>query len=320
MPRHRRTGRRDQDLVRIPGNIRISRTRRSCVSIAALGGVAAAAVAAGCFDGGLAVQAIDARAVSARHGLSPALIKRLMRSRRWLAATALAFVGWPFHLLALGLAPLSLVQPTLAFGLVLLLVLGHYMLGERVGRTEIVAVAGVVGSVAVLAWAAPPETSHHAGAARIAAGMVPLGVLVLLPLLLRSARLRPPAWLLPFAAGAAYAFTGIASKLLVDDLRTDAIDGVLLWAAITGVFGFAGLLLEMSALQVRPAIHVGPSVFVVQVTVPVLLAPLVSGESWASTPLSGAVIVMAVAATAISAVVLSRSPAVPRFAEATASD
>jgi hypothetical protein len=86
--------------------------------------------------------------------------------------------------------------------------------------------------------------------------------------------------------------------------------------ALTAALGFAGLLLEMSSLQVLPATNVGPNVFVVQVSVPVLLAPLVSGESWASTPLSGGVIVLAVAATAASAVVLSRSPAVAAFTDA----
>ena len=56
-------------------------------------------------------------------------------------------------------------------------------------------------------------------------------------------------------------------------------------------------------------------VFVVQVVVPVLLAPLVSGESWAGTPLGGGVIVAAVVAVACSAVVLTRSPAVAAFAD-----
>src|SRR5918911_971278 len=114
------------------------------MSAAALGGIASAAVAAACFDGGLAVQALDAREVPREHGLSATLLTRLVRRRRWLAGTALAFAGWPFHLLALGLAPLSLVQPTLALGLVLLLYLGHRVLGERIGRAEIAAVAGVV--------------------------------------------------------------------------------------------------------------------------------------------------------------------------------
>ncbi|HEX4719502.1 MAG TPA: hypothetical protein VH300_13295 [Thermoleophilaceae bacterium] len=290
------------------------------MSVAALGGVASAAAAAACFDGGLAVQALDARQVPQEHGLRPALLMRLVRRPRWLAATGLAFLGWPFHLLALALAPLSLVQPTLALGLVLLLYLGNRLLGERVGRTERFAVAGVIGAVAVLAWAAPPETSHHANATRIAIGLVPLGLLALAPVVLPRLGLRPPAGLLPFASGAAYAFTGITSKLLVDDLRNGALEGVLLWAALTGLLGLTGLLVEMSALQLRPATHVGPSIFVVQVTVPVLLAPLVSGESWSNTPLSGGVILIAVAATAISAVVLTRSPAVAAFADRAAGD
>src|SRR4051812_3219025 len=147
------------------------------MTFAALGGVVSAAVAASCFDGGLALQALDAREVPAAHGLSPTLLTRLMGRRRWLAATGLAFAGWPFHLLALALAPLSLVQPTLALGLVLLLYLGHRVLGERVGGAEILAVTGIAGAVAVLAWAAPAETSHHSSAARVAMGLVPLGLL-----------------------------------------------------------------------------------------------------------------------------------------------
>jgi len=291
--------------------------RGRTVSAATLGGIAAAAAAAACFDGGLALQALDARTVPHELGLRPSLLRRLVRRRRWLAATALALAGWPFHLLALGLAPLSLVQPTLAFGLVLLLYLGHRVLGERVGPAEIVAVAGVVAAVALLAWAAPPETTHHGGPARIALGLVPLGVVALLPLALPRLRVTPPASLLAFAAGAAYAFTGVSSKLLVDDLRTSAVAGAALWAALTGVFGATGLLVEMSALQVRPATHVGPNVFVVQVSVPVLLAPLVSGESWTNTPLSGGVILIAVAATAASAIVLTRSPAITALTEGT---
>jgi hypothetical protein len=290
------------------------------MSVGALGGIAAAGIAAACFDGGLAIQALDARAVPRQHGLSPALLARLVRRRRWLGATALAFAGWPFHLLALALAPLSLVQPTLALGLVLLLYLGKRLLGERIGRAELLAVAGIVASVAVLAAVAPKETSHHAGAARLAIGLVPLAVIAVLPLVAPRLGARPPTWLLPFASGAAYAFTGVTSKLLVDDLQTHALDGVVFWAAMTGALGFCGLLLEMSALQVLPATHVGPNVFVVQVTVPVLLAPLVSGESWAGTPLSGGVILIAVAATAVSSIVLTRSPAVAGFSDAAARD
>lgn len=283
------------------------------MSGAAVGGIVAAAAAAACFDGGLALQALDAREVPVEHGLRPTILGRLLRRRRWLAATGLAIGGWPFHLAALAMAPLSLVQPTLALGLVLLLYLGRTLLHEPVGRTEMLAVAGVVGSVGILAWAAPAESAHHAGPARIALGLVPLGVVGLLPLAAPRLRVMPPSAVLPFAAGAAYAFTGVSSKLLVDDVRVHAWGGAALWIALTGVFGLAGLIIEMSALQVRPATYVGPNVFVVQFSVPVLLAPLVSGESWANTPLAGGVILLSVAATAVSAVVLARSPAVAAF-------
>jgi drug/metabolite transporter (DMT)-like permease len=284
------------------------------MSWAVLGGMTSAAVAAACFDGGLALQALDARAVARHHNLKASLLLRLARQRRWLAATGLAFAGWPFHLVALGLAPLSLVQPTLALGLVLLLYLGHRVLGEPVGGREIAAVAGLVAAVALLAWAAPPETSHHASGARLAAGLLPLAALALLPLLLDRLA-SAPATTLPLAAGAAYAFTGISSKLVVDELRLGSVSGVLLWAGLTAALGFAGLLLEMSALQRRPATHVGPMVFVVQVTIPVLLAPLVSGESWAGTPLAGGVILAAVAGVVVCAVTLTRSPAIAAFTD-----
>jgi hypothetical protein len=257
---------------------------------------------------GEVVQIVDTEALNQNDVL------RLAQRRRWLAATGLAFAGWPFHLAALALAPLSLVQPTLALGLILLLYLGHRLLGEKIGQIEIVAVGGLIVAVGVLAWAAPPETAHHAGAGRLAAGMLPLAAVALLPLI--AGRIGPPpGGLLPLASGAAYAFTGISSKLLVDELRAGQIGWVLFWAAVTGALGFAGLLLEMSALQKRPATHVGPMVFVVQVTVPVLLAPLVGGESWAHTPLAGGVILGSVAAVLVSAVTLTRSPALAAFSD-----
>ena len=51
----------------------------------------------------------------------------------------------------------TLVQPTLAVGLLLLLVLGVRILGEKVGPREIGAVILIIVSVGVFAWAAPRE-------------------------------------------------------------------------------------------------------------------------------------------------------------------
>lgn len=275
--------------------------------------MAAAATAAACFDAGLALQALAARREPPAERLHVSLLGRLARRRSWLLATGLAAAGWPFHLLALSLAPLSLVQPTLALGLVLLLVLGGRVLREAVGVREWGAVATIVAAMGLLAWAAPPERSDHAGPAALAAGLVPLAAVAALPFLHRRGRV-PAGATLALAAGAAYAWTGVSSKLLVDDLSKGVVVGVLLWAVGTAALALAGLVSEMSALQRTPATQVGPMVFGVQTSIPVMLAPLLGGESWGETPLHGVVIVLAVALVAAAAAVLARSPAVAAWA------
>ena len=98
----------------------------------------------------------------AAHGLRPSLIGDWRRPR-WLAGTALGVVGWPLQAAALLLAPLTVVQPALAFGLVLLLVLGARTLHEPVGARDVLAVGAIIAGVAFLAVVAPPTSSHHVG-------------------------------------------------------------------------------------------------------------------------------------------------------------
>ncbi|HET7508851.1 MAG TPA: hypothetical protein VFJ65_01240, partial [Solirubrobacterales bacterium] len=87
-------------------------------------GIASAVVASLLYNASIALQALEARGVPQEHGLRPSLLGRLLRNRRWLGATGLGLLGWPFEIAALLLAPLTLVQPCLASGLVLLLWLG----------------------------------------------------------------------------------------------------------------------------------------------------------------------------------------------------
>src|SRR5207237_909306 len=82
------------------------------------------------------------------------------------------------------------------------------------------------------------------------------------------------------------------------------------WALVTAPAGAIALLAEMTALQRRAAVQVAPIVFVVQVVVPVLLAPVLAGEHWSSTPGGGLVVVLLVGAVAAGSLVLGRSPAV----------
>ena len=148
-------------------------------------GLACACVASILFDLGVALQAMEARDVSRRHALRPSLIGRLLARPRWVFATVLAGAGWPFHVAGLLLAPLTVVQPALASGLLLLLVLGDRMLGERVGALEVTAVLAIIVGVAGMAWAAPEHTTSHASVAGIAPALGAVGLLAIAPYLVR---------------------------------------------------------------------------------------------------------------------------------------
>jgi hypothetical protein len=276
-------------------------------------GIAAAIAASLLYNTSIALQALEAREVPGEHGLRPSLLGRLLRNRRWLGATAIGLLGWPLEIAALLLAPLTVVQPCIASGLLLLLWLGAKRLGERPGRRELLAVAAIVVGIGGVAWAAPERATDHAGAGVIALALALVAVPVLLPYLLRkplAGHLDRLALLVTLSAGCGYAWTAIASKLLTDELAAGTVLAGALWLGTAAASEGLALLSEMSALQRRPATHVAPVMFAVQVLVPVALAPLIFSESWADTPLGGAALVGFVAVAVAGAVLLASSQAV----------
>jgi hypothetical protein len=272
-------------------------------------GIVAAIGASLLYNTSIALQALEAREVPGEHSLRPSLIGRLVRNKRWLGATALGLAGWPLEIAALLLAPLTVVQPCLASGLILLLWLGAKKLGEAPGLREWTAVAAIVAGVAGVAWAAPDRTTDHAGSGAIALALVLVAIPIAAPYVLRG-RAAALGLLPVISAGFGYAWTAIASKLLTDELAAGALLVAVAWLATAAASEGLALLSEMSALQRRPATHVAPVMFAVQVLVPVLLAPLIFGESWAGTPLGGVALVGFMAIAVSGTILLAGSRAV----------
>jgi drug/metabolite transporter (DMT)-like permease len=277
-------------------------------------GIVAAIGASLLYNTSIALQALEAREVPGEHSLRPSLLGRLVRNRRWLGATALGLVGWPLEIAALLLAPLTVVQPCLASGLVLLLWLGARKLGEAPGPREALAVAAIVVGVAGVALAAPDRSTDHAGAGAIALALGLVAIPIATPYLLRG-RAAAFGTLAVLSAGCGYAWTAIASKLLTDELAAGALLVAVAWLATAAVSEGLALLSEMSALQRRPATHVAPTMFAVQVLVPVILAPLIFDESWGSTPLGGAVLVASMLVAVSGTVLLAGSRTVGALIE-----
>ncbi len=278
-------------------------------------GFVLALAAACCYETGYALQAIEARKAPSEKALRPSLIGHLLTRPLWVGATLLSLLGWPLQILALAHAPLTLVQPVLALGLLLLLVLGVRILGEHVGPREIAAVVLIIASVGVFAWAAPRETSDVQRGAGLVIALSLLAAVTLLPYAIGLVGRRTyPMLLLVASAGAADGMAAFVAKIVAQDATEGALLAVAAWAALVAAVVLIGVVSESTALQKFAATRVAPTVLVMQIVIPVVLAPLVGGESWSNTPLGGAVLVMALVAVALGAGLLASSPAVAQLA------
>jgi len=272
-------------------------------------GFGIALLAAAAYDSGYALQAFEARRAPIEQSMRVGLLAYLVRRPIWLASIGLAILGWGLQVVALTKAPLTLVQPVLALGLFLLLGLGVRVLGEHVGRREWAAVGIIVVAVGLIAWAAPPEPGTVSRDAGLAVALGLLGVLTIAPVA-ASLRSTPPVALLIIGAGAADGLAAFVTKIVSEEIESGTLALAAIWGVIAGVGVLVGLLSESSALQRAAATRVAPIVLVLQIAIPVALAPIVGGESWADTPLGGGVLIGALVLLSLGVLLLAGSRAV----------
>lgn len=278
-------------------------------------GLGLAALAAILYAVAVALQSLEAREAPARERLHPKLVGRLASEPRWLVGTTCAVLAWVAQTAALAFAPLTLVQPTLALALVVLLGIGVHVKHERVGLREIVGVAAIVIGIAGLAWSSPAGGPAPAPGGILLVMIACFAAVAATPYLLRR-HLRGHNWLITMAAGLGFAWAAQASKFVADAASSGA--WLLLVAALAASAGGAavGLLNEMTALQASEAVRVYPTVLVIQIVVAVLLAPVLLGESWAATPFGGLAIAGSLAVVVAGAAGLSAAQALGRASAA----
>lgn len=250
---------------------------------------------------------MDAKEAPEETHLRLALAWRLVRRGRWLLGTGMSILGFPLQVVALILAPLVVVQPALAAGLLVLMLAGEHMLGEKPGRYEYLCVCAIAIGVIGAGLFAPANTTATAAPWKIVVVLVAVGALALLPYALRAIG-RNVAGLTIFCAGCGFAWSGIATKLAANDFKTGYVLTAILWAASTALASGVGTLSEMSSLQSRPAIQVAPVVFVTQTVIPVIVAPVLFGEYFDETPLDGWPLVASLLVLVAGAGALARSP------------
>ncbi len=187
------------------------------------------------YNAGLLVQKRALRrvpALSLGHAMS--LLRALLATPAWLAGFAFMLCGFGLQVLALDLAPVSVVQPLLVSGLVILVVAARVGLRERLSRTETWCVLAMLAGLAAIGASdvgAAGRVGHHAAGLPLAAVAVAacLTAAGLVALTMRGARAGRPARAeiicYGLAAGLCYGVGALAIKGLSGVLAGSGLAG-----------------------------------------------------------------------------------------------
>lgn len=275
----------------------------------AVAAIALAAGAASLFALSTALQALEARATPLESGLRFGLLRRLASRPRWLAGSAIGVAAWPVQAGALALGSVELVQPALGFGLVVLLALAVWLLGEHVGRREAAGAAAIVVAVGLLGWAAPAGTGRFSTAGEAGVGAW-VAVALAAPYALRAVRSRG-GLVTSIAAGIGWAAVGLATALLDDSLAGRRWVHAVLWAIAVGAATWGALLAEMTSLQRWPASRAVPVAFALEMAAPAAAAPFLAAAG-GPFPFGGGPFVAALVLACLGAALLGGSEPVAR--------
>jgi drug/metabolite transporter (DMT)-like permease len=178
----------------------------------------------------------------------------LFRSFWFVIGCVVATTSWGFHVAALALAPISVVQATIAGGLVLVTVLADRVFGHSVSRREWLGVALTAAGLAFLALTLEGTVDEaHSDYHDLALAVVLIGATIA-ALVLAARSGSGPA--LAVSAGLLWGGSDIAIKALSD--HTDLGLGVLIhpFAFVILVLSLVGLLVSARSLQVGPTVPV----------------------------------------------------------------
>ena len=229
-----------------------------------------------------------------------------------MAGVGLMVIAWPLQVLALALAPITVVAPLLATTQLVLLAVARLRLRERVGRLEAGGALAIVAGVSVVVWAGPRHAAAHVGAARLALPLVLVGGLAVTTFVF--GRLRPQLTIaLVIGAGLSYAWVDFVNKLLANALSVGHLGPGVLWLGAILGFGTLAFLEETTALARRPAVTVAPVIGAVHDPLPVLMALWAGVAAWGPDPHRVPALILGLAVIAVGAAILGRSKAVARI-------
>ena len=204
--------------------------------------------------------ACAAPAVHVGHPLRSA--RDLFRSRWFAIGMLVATVAWGLHVVALALAPMSVVQAVLAGGVVLLAVMAERFFGFAVGPRQWAGLGLTALGLVLLGITLPAVHSAHSqfslpGLIAFEAGFIAVGALLIM-----GKRIGAPdhhhGVMLGAAAGVMFGVSDVSIKAITGLVGAHGLLGALLtpWTLITVAASVAGFYASAKGLQEGEAVPV----------------------------------------------------------------
>jgi hypothetical protein len=187
---------------------------------------------------------------------------RALYSSRWFAIGMLIASGaWIFHVAAMAIVPLSVVQAVLAGGVVLLAVMAERALGVRVGRRQWIGLGLTAAGLLLLGLTLP--AAHGAHSRFSVPGMIAFefGLIAAGTLLIMGPRIGAPAhhhgFMLGAAAGIMFGVSDVAIKAISGMIGAHGIAGLVTpWTLVTIAASIAAFYASAKGLQDGDAVPV----------------------------------------------------------------
>jgi drug/metabolite transporter (DMT)-like permease len=204
--------------------------------------------------GACAAPAVDMR--------RPLRTARALFASRWFALGMLVACGaWACHVVAMAMAPLSIVQSVLAGGIVLLAIMAERSLGFRLGRRQWAGIGLTAAGLMLLGVTLPATHGAHSrfsvpGMIAFEAALIAAGTLLIM-----GPRIGAPAehhgFMLGAASGILFGVSDVAIKALAGLVGAHGAAGVLSpWLLVTVAASVAAFYASAKGLQDGEAVPV----------------------------------------------------------------
>jgi drug/metabolite transporter (DMT)-like permease len=197
--------------------------------------------------------------VSLKHPIASAV--GLFRSRWFALGMLVALVAWVFHVAALALAPLSVVQVVLAGGVVLLAVMAERLFGFEVGPRQWWGLALTACGLVLLGMTLPTPHGAHSSYGLAAMIAFETGLFGIGGLLILGPRVGAPdehhGVMLGAASGVLFGVSDVAIKALTGIIGNDGVIGFLSpWFAVAALASVVAFYASARGLQDGEAVPV----------------------------------------------------------------